>query len=243
MSLQTVVDADRRRLRGSVFTRQGDDARGRHTGNRRGAGGCPFLYARRQLLEAERVARHVIRIVATFADDHVHHRQRQRAVRAGADGDPFVAGLCGACVGRVDDDHAGALFACLLHEGPEMQVASQRIAAPNQDQAGVGEIFGQHPFGGADGVEVAFEAGFGADCAGKLAGAHAVEEARRHAFALQEAERAAVGVRQHRLGAMGGDDARSRAAMSAMASSHVTGAKWPLPFGPTRRSGVVSRPA
>jgi hypothetical protein len=70
----------------------------------------------------------------------------------------------------------------------------------------VGEIFGQHPLGGADGVEVAREAGFGADCAGKLAGAHAVEEARRHAFALQEAERAAVGVRQHRLGAMGGDD-------------------------------------
>ena len=145
MTLQAVVDADGRRPRRGIVARQGDDALDRHTGDLGRAGRRPLLQARRKLVETQRVTTHVVGVVKPLADDDVHNGQRQRAVGAGADGDPLVGGLGGARVGRVDDEDAAAGLARGLDEGPQMLVAGQRVAAPDQDKPGVGEILRQHP--------------------------------------------------------------------------------------------------
>ena len=147
VTLQAVVDADGRGSGRGIVTRQFSDAVGGNAGDPGRALGRPFLQAFGQLLEADRVGCHVLLVVQVGVDYFVHHAQREGAVGPGADGQPLVGGPGGACAGRVDDDDACALFACVLDEGPEVQVAREGVAAPDQDQAGVRVILRLDPDG------------------------------------------------------------------------------------------------
>ena len=206
VALETVVDANRRGPDGGVFLGQLADPRRWDAGEGRCAFRRPFLNARRQLVEADGVLGHVLGVVQPIADDRVHHGQGQRTVRAWADGNPLVRGLGGAGLGRVDDDDPGPVLASLLDEGPQVQVAGEGVAAPDQDQPGMGEGFGGRPLRGAHGVEIAFEAGLGADGAGQLAGAQPVEETGGHPLALEQPHGARVGIGQDRFRPIFGGD-------------------------------------
>ena len=147
VALQAVVDADGRGSGRGIVARQFADPVGRDAGDPGRALGRPFLQAFGQLLEADRVGSHIVLVVEVGVDDLVHHAQREGAVGPGADGQPLVGGPGGAGAGRVDDDDACALFARVLDEGPEVQVAGEGVAAPDQDQAGVGVILRLDPDG------------------------------------------------------------------------------------------------
>ena len=205
MALHAVVDADRGRPRRRVFARQPADAFGRDAGDLGGPLRGPLLHPLRQLLEADGVGRNVVAVVQPGVDDFVHHRQRERAVGPRSEREPLVGRAGGARTRRVDNDDAPALFARGLDEGPQVQVARQRVAAPDQDQPRVREVLRLNADGRADRVKVALEAGLRADRARQSAGAHLLEEAVRHAMLLQPAHRAGVGVGQHRLRAPGVD--------------------------------------
>ena len=88
-----------------------------------------------------------------------------------------------------------------------MQIAGERVAAPDQDQAGVGEILRLDADRRADRVEIALEAGLRTDRARQAAGAHLLEEASGYPLLLQPAHRAGIGVGQHGLGSPFVDDA------------------------------------
>ena len=146
---------------------------------------------------------HILRIVQILFDDYMHHRQRQRAIRAGANGDPLVGSLRRARVGRVDDEDACTLFACVLDKGPEMEIAGQCVAAPDEDQPGVGIGFGLHALGRSDAINIALKAGLRTNRALKLRSPHAVEKTCSHSLALQQAHCAGIGIGQHGFGPVG----------------------------------------
>ena len=64
----------------------------------------------------------------------MHHGQRQRAIGAGQQGDVLMAFLGGLALAGVDANQLGAVAFGSLHMAPEMQVAGNRIAAPDDDQ-------------------------------------------------------------------------------------------------------------
>ena len=159
VTLHAVVDADGRRPRGCVGTGQFNDTLSRNTGDIGRPLRRPLDHAFTQLLKTDRVLLNVVGVVQPLADDHVHHGQGQGAICARPNGDPLVSGLGRARACRIDDDDACAGLARFLDEGPQMQIAGQRVAAPDQDQLGLGEGFSFGPLGRADGIEVALESG------------------------------------------------------------------------------------
>ena len=199
VALQPIVDPNGRWLGQSIVARQIDDPLGWNSGDGRGALRRPVTHALDEPVEAKRVPGDVVGIAAIFIDQNMHHGERQRTVRARMQGDPLVAGLGRAGVGRVDRQHTCPLPARLLNKRPKMQVAGQRVAAPDQNQPGMGKLFGQHPLRSADGVQVPLKPRLRADRAGQLAGAQPMKKTGRHPFPLQKPKGAAVRKRQHRF--------------------------------------------
>ena len=171
----------------------------------------------------------------------MHHGQGQGGVRAGVDGEPFVGGPGRAGAGGVDDDDLCAVLAGLLDEGPQVQVAGEGVAAPDQDQLGLGEGLGFGALGGADGVAIALEPGLGADGAGELAGPHLVEEGVGQAVPLQDAHCAGVGIGQDGLGPVLGDDRLEPGGDVGDGFVPGDGGEVARPLAPTRLRGVVRR--
>jgi hypothetical protein len=93
-------------------------------------------------LEAVGVGGDVGGVFKAFAEDDVHHREREQAVGAGADGEVFVGERCGAGAVGVDDDEFCAAATGLFEERPEMDVVAVDVRAPGDDEAGVGELLG-----------------------------------------------------------------------------------------------------
>ena len=83
-----------------------------------------------------------------------------------------------------------------------MQVAADRIAAPDQDQLRFGEELDPHAELAAQRVAEGLAAGRRADRTVEQRCAELVEEAPVHRFALHQSHRAGVAVRQHGLRAM-----------------------------------------
>ncbi len=202
MALQAVIDADGCRSRRGILAGKLANA---FSGNACDWG-CPFrrilAHTFGQLGKTQGMGSHVRLVMQALADDHVHQGQRQGAIGAGVDGNPLIGGASGARPGRVDDDDTSPGPVRLLHERPQMLVAGKGIGPPKEDEAGVGEIAGFHPYHFACRVAVSFEAGLGADGLGQAAGAQAIEKTPRHALALEQAHRPAIGVRQNGLGPM-----------------------------------------
>ncbi|MCY1534575.1 hypothetical protein D9M68_699530 [compost metagenome] len=135
----------------------------------------------------------------------MHQRQRQRGVGARAQGDVFVALVGGLAAARVDADQARAVAFGLLCQAPEVQVAGDRVAAPDDDELRFGEKLDLHADLGAQRGHQAFAARGRTDGALQVRGAQLVEEAGGHAFALHQAHGAGVAVGQDGLRVAGGD--------------------------------------
>ena len=142
--LHAVVQADRGGLGGAVGLRQRDDLRFGYATHRGGARCRPLQRALAQLRPAQRVLRHVFVVDPVVHDQLVHQRQRQRRVGTRQQRNVLVALVRGFGLARVDahQPRAGALGR--LGVAPEMQIAGDRVAAPDQDQLRFGEEFDPH---------------------------------------------------------------------------------------------------
>ncbi len=198
-TLHAVVQADGGRLRGAEVARQAAHFVGTDAADRGRALSRPFGDSRLQLVETIDVIADVVPVEPAVALQFVHHAQRQRAVGAGQQRDVLVAlvGRLGAA--RVDRNQLGAMPLGLLRQRPEMQVAGDRIAAPDDDRLALGEEAHVHAALDAVGGGQRVAAGGRADRAFEQRRAEPVEEAQRHALALHQAHRAGVAVRQNRL--------------------------------------------
>ena len=129
----------------------------------------------------------------------MHQRQRQGCVGARAQRDVFVALVGGFAAARVDADQARTVALGLLRQTPEVQVAADGVAAPDQDQLRFGEELHLHAELAAQGLHQCFTARRSADGALQVRGAEPVEEARGHALALHLAHGAGIAVGQDGL--------------------------------------------
>ena len=179
--------------------RRGDAA---HLGH---AFGRPCQGALFEFRIAHGVAVDIVLVNQVFRDQDMHQAQRQGRIGAGQQGDMLVAFFGRQRAIRVDGDQGGAIALGLLRAHPEMQVRGDRVAAPDDDQFRVLELFQVRADAGAHRVAVAGGAGRGADGAVQQGGTELVEKARRHRLALHQAHGAAVAVRQDRLRIARGD--------------------------------------
>ena len=204
-ALHAVVQADRRRTRRAPVARQRADLFRRDAADVRGALRAPAQRALAQCFPAQRVLRDVVVVQPVVRDQLVHQRQRQRRVGAGAQLDVLVAFLGRVGAARVDAHQPGAVSLGRLRDAPEVQVAGDRIAAPDQDQLRFGEELHLHADLAAQRLHQAFGAGAGTDRAIEQRSAQLVEEARGDAFGLHQPHRARVAVRHDGLGIARGD--------------------------------------
>ena len=184
MALQPVVDANgSRRCRG-VGARQRFDARRIDTGDLCRPRRRPSRHPSLEGAKSQRVACDVVGIMQLFAHDHMHHRQRQRGIASRPDRNPIIGRLRCARTDRVDHDQARTRLARLLNKGPEMQIAGQRIAAPDQDQLCMGKTLHLHGNGRPHSVAVALKAGLRTDGARKTAHPEASPQLGGHSLLL-----------------------------------------------------------
>ncbi len=101
--------------------------------------GRPLQGAVTQLLPAQGVLGDVIVVEPVVGDQLVHQRQRQGGVGAGAQCDVFVALVGGFALARVYAHQLGTIALGLLGVAPEVQVAANRVAAPDEDELGLGK--------------------------------------------------------------------------------------------------------
>ena len=208
--LHAVVQADRGGPGRAVVAGQLDDLSHGNAAHLRRALGRPGQRARAQLLPAERVVREVVVVEPVVADQLVHQRKCQRTVGAGQQGDVLVAFVCGFGAARVDADHARAIPLGLLYQAPEVQVARDRIAAPDHDQLRFGKKFHLHAHLAAQRLYQRLGPGGGADGAVQQRGAQAVEKPRGHALALNQPHGAGIAVGHDRFGVSRGDRVQLR---------------------------------
>ena len=93
----------------------------------------------------------------------VHEGERERAVGAGQQRNVLVALVGGLALARVDADEFGAGALGFLRVAPEVQVAGDGVATPDQDQLRFGKELDAHAELGAQRLRQRFGAGRGAD--------------------------------------------------------------------------------
>ncbi len=209
-ALHAVVQPDRRRLDRRQIPSQAAHLVGLDAAHRRSALGRPGQRARVQRRKAVDMALDVVVIEPIAGDQLMHHAERQRAIGAGQQGNVLMTFVCGFGAARIDAHQPGTGALGLLRQRPEVQVAGDRVAAPDHDQAALAEKAHVHAELGAVRRHQRVAAGGRADRAVQQRGAEPVEEARGHALALQQAHRAGVAVGHDRLGVSRGDRHQSR---------------------------------
>ena len=198
-ALHAVVQPNRSRLGGAQVARQATDLVDADAANRGGARRRPLGDAQAQCLEAIHMLRDVVVVEPIVRQQFMHHAQRQSTVRTRQQGDVLMALLGRLGAARVDGNQFGAAPLGLLGQAPEVQVAGDGVAAPDDDQFAFGKEAGVHADLGAIGRGHGSAAGHGADGAVEQRGAELVEEARRHRLALQQAHGAGIAVGQDGL--------------------------------------------
>ena len=199
MMLGTDQRPQQRRNRRRVLACESLDVRGRQADDIRDAVGRVVLDAIDQRVVADGVLRDVVAIDEPVADDHVHHRERQRPVAARLELHVPVGGLRGARPDRIDHDHLRATPLRLVHERPEVQVGDDRVRAPEHDVAAVHDVLGIDPRAGADGRGQARRGDGAADLAMEAAAPHRPEQPLVDRRRLNQPLRARGAVREDRF--------------------------------------------
>ena len=183
----------------AVGLRQRGDLRRLNAADCRSALRRPFQGPRAQVFPAQRVCAQVVVVQPIVGDELLHQAQRQRGVGTRQQGDVLMAFVGGFGAARVYAHQLRAAPLRLLRIAPKMQVAANRIAAPDQDQPGINKVFHPHPYLATQGVDQALSACGGTHRAFQLRCAQAVEKAHGHGLALHIAHGARVAVGQHGL--------------------------------------------
>jgi len=71
----------------------------------------------------------------------VHHAERQRCVSSRIDGKMFVSQLPGAVQMRIDDVKLGPIASRFDDEWPQVDVRSENVRTPGNDELGVAKLF------------------------------------------------------------------------------------------------------
>ena len=200
--------------------------------------GRPVADALAQAVEAFGVAGDVIGVVEAFADDDVHHGQRQRGIAAGIDEEVVVGGRAGAVAVRIDGVELRAVAARFHDERPEMDVGAEDVGAPGQDQPGVAELLGL----GAVAHAERLRSGRRRRRPSRWCGPGAKRRGGGRSGGPCRSRSAVPWCRRScRAGSLRGRIPRRRlarrAAMVSSASSQVMRSKRPSPLAPTRRCG------
>ncbi len=204
-ALQAVVHTDGCRGERAVIARQLADLLGGNAADLGRTLGRPLQRAFTQCGKAYGVLRDVVVIEPVVRDEFVHQGIGQRGVGAGTQLHMVVALLGGVVAPGVDAHQLGAIALGALRVSPEMQIAGDAVAAPDEDELAVFELLDVQPHLAADDRLESGLARGGANGAVEQAGAELVKKARRHAFALYETQRAAVGIGQDGLRVTGGN--------------------------------------
>ena len=130
----------------------------------------------------------------------MHQRQCQRGIGAGQQLQMLMAFVGGLAFAWIYADQLGPIALGHLRIAPEMQIAGNAVAAPDQDELAFGKKFHPHAQLAAIGVGQRLAARAGADGAVQQAGTQLVKKAPVHAFALHQAHGAGVAVGKNRLG-------------------------------------------
>ena len=202
-ALHAVVEPDGRGLRGAVVLGQLADLLHRNAADVGRALGRPLQGALAQRFPAQRVAGDVVVVQPVVGDEFVHQRQRQRGIGAGAQLDVLMALVGRLALARVNAYQLGAIALGLLRIAPEVQVAADGIAAPDQDELRLGKELHLHAHFAAQRLHQGFSPGRGADGAVELRCTQLVEETAVHALALHHAHGASVAVGQDGFGRAG----------------------------------------
>ena len=165
--------------------------------------GWPLQGAAAQQVPAQCVAGQVVVVQPVMLNQFVHQGERQRAIGAGQQCNVFVALVGRFTLARVDADQFGALVLGLLRIAPEVQVAGDRVAAPDQYQSGFGKELQVHAELATERLRQRFGAGGGADRAVQQGSAQFMEEACGHALGLHQSHGAGVAIGQDGLRAVG----------------------------------------
>ena len=204
-ALHAVVHADGGLRRGAVVAGELLDLLDGQAADLGRALGRPLQRAFFQRIPTERVARDVVVVQPVVGDEFMHQCQRERRVGAGQQLQMFVAFVGGFALARIDANEPRAVAFGLLRKAPEMQVAADAVAAPDEDQFAFGIELHAHAELAAVGVRERFAACGGADRAVQKRCAELVKKAPVHALALHHAHGARVAVGQHGFGVALGD--------------------------------------
>ena len=136
--LHAVIEPYRSRLalyeRAAVIVCQAFDLLDRYAADQRRAFGRPGQRPFPQARPADSVAGNVVMVQPVVGDEFMHQRQRQRGVGARQQGDMVMAFFCGLAFARIDANEFCAVTLGLLGIAPEVQVAGNRVAAPDDDE-------------------------------------------------------------------------------------------------------------
>ena len=132
---ETVADADEGAFRFGVCRRQRFDFTHVDPGDL----GRPFRRLLRdmpgQFVRRVCIFTHIVPIGVTVAEEHVDHRRRQCAVRAGPRHQVNIGCLRGRCAVRIDHHQlSAALLSCARNMGHDVDLGMDGIAAPDDDQ-------------------------------------------------------------------------------------------------------------
>ena len=203
-ALQAIVHADGGRLAAlkaaAVVTCQGANL---FSGDAADLGGTlrrPLQRVYAQRVPTQRVLGDVVVVQPVVDDEFIHQRQRQRGVSAWAQRDVFVALVSGFALARIYTNEFCAIALGHLGVAPEMQVAGNGVAAPDDDEFGLCKKLHPRADLAPQCLHHAFAAGSSADGALQERGTELVEETRSHALGLDQTHGAGIAVGLNGLG-------------------------------------------
>ena len=199
-SLHTVIEADGRRPGRSVIACQGLNLFHAQATDTGGALGRPLQCSGLECVPALGVLGDVVMVQPVVHDQLVHQRQSQCRIGAWQQLQVFLALVGGLALARVYADELGALALGFLRIAPEMKIAGNAVAAPDQYQLAFGKELHTHAQLAAIGSGQRLAAGTGADGAIQQAGAQLVKKTSVHALALHQSHGAGIAVWQYGFG-------------------------------------------
>ena len=140
-------------------------------------------------------------VFEAFGQDDVHHGEGKSGVGPGTDRIVAVREPAGAILVRIDGVELGPVAPGFDDERPEMDVGTEDVGPPGDDEFRVAELFGLDAVANAQRVVHAGNAGGGTDGAVEPRCAETVKEAAVHAGPVEKAHGAGVAVGQDRFGA------------------------------------------
>ena len=204
-ALHTVVQAYARRCGVRVVVRELANVFCVQSADRCRAFGRPLQCAFAQSFKTQGVLRDVVVVQPVVRDEFVHQRQGQRRIRAGLDGQVQIAFVGGLAAARVNAHQARAMAFGFLRDTPEMDVAGDGVAAPDDDQFGFGKETHLHAELAAQRVGKRVATGIRANGAVEFGRAQQIEKTHGDGLALHQTHGARVAVRQQFFW-VGGDD-------------------------------------